>query len=560
MKPFKLLIVFISCCCLIACTSHKNTIFKPTTTLTAFPKKQALTETEKHQWHFKDIFEDSIPGVSLNRAYDFLKNKNGDTIVVAVIDSELDISQKDLKNQIWKNANEIPNNNIDDDNNGYIDDIQGWNYVGSKKGDKIPYSHYEYVRVIKKYDSLFKNITSIEDVPENEKREFEVYQKAYLEYNKELRTVQDNIENYMIAEERYVSGVEVLKLYFPNIEEPYNKSKLDSLKQTLKEKEEIKKLHYLINYIKYNNTLGSIRNRKKLFSEIIDYKLNFDFNERYLTNDNTDDLYDFPYGNNDIQGVRKISHSTKVTSVIAALRNDTLVEGINDKLKIMPLSISVAGNEHDKDITLAIKYAVDNGAKVINMSIGKDFSLHPEWVYDALKYAEKHDVLIVTSAGNDSYNLDKIENYPNDTKNDSIEFVKNFIKVGNTSYRLDSMMVNRTSNYGKKEVDLFAPGTRISCLSRRGATTDTGTSLSSAVVSGIASLIRSYYPNLTAAEVKQIIMESGVSYDIMVNKPSTSKEKELVPFSSLSKSGKIVNAYNALLMAEEVSKKKKKRN
>ena len=558
-KHYKYLFIILCCCVIVACVSSKVILQKPQIITVSFAKKQSLTQEEKKNWHFKDIYRDSIPGISLDKAYQkLLKDKQGDTIIVAVIDTELDIDHEDLKDQVWINKDEIPNNNIDDDNNGYIDDIHGWNYVGSKEGDEIPYSHFEYVRIIKKYDTLFKNMTSTQEVSKDKQEEFEVYQKAYSQYYEKLKTVSRDIEKFDIAINRYIEGENILKSYLPDIKEPYDRVRLDSLKKVLKNEEEIEKLQHLIVYKKYNHRLISLRNRRELLSEIIEYKLNFDFEERYLTNDNTDNLDDFPYGNNNVQGVRKFSHSTKMSSVIAAERNDTLVEGINDKVKIMPLSISVLGNEHDKDITLAIRYAVDNGAKVINMSIGKDFSLHPEWVYNAIKYAEEHNVLIVTSAGNDSYDLDKIENYPNDTKNNGVEFVKNFIKVGNTSYRLNLKLISSFSNYGKKEVDIFAPGTRISCLSRRGETTDSGTSLSSAVVSGVASLLFSYYPNLTAAEVKQIIMESGVSYDIMVNKPSRSKEKELVPFSSLSKSGKIVNAYNALLMAEEVSKKKKK--
>ncbi|WP_298424315.1 S8 family serine peptidase [uncultured Kordia sp.] len=558
MKSLQPFILFLMCSFLIACSSIQPTIKQSQTITSTFSKKQALTDEEKKDWHFKNIYTDSIPGISLDKAYDFLKDKKGDTIIVALIDTELDIDHADLKDQVWINKDEIPNNNIDDDDNGYIDDIHGWNYVGSKKGDKIPYSQIEHVRIIKKYDSQFRNIVSVKDVPEHKKREFALYQKVYIAYNKRLKKVQTDVENYTIAKNRFVLGVEVLEKYLPNIEEPYNLSSLDSLKQTLKNKDEIEKLERLIHYKKYKNTLVSISNRLKLFKEIVSYNLNFDFDERYLTNDDMDDLNDFPYGNNDVEGVQKFSHATKMSSIIAATRNDTLVEGINDKVKIMPLSISVAGSEHDKDIALAIRYAVDNGANVINMSIGKDFSLHPEWVYDAIKYAEKHNVLIVTSAGNDAYDLDKIENYPNDAKSDGVEFVKNFIKAGNSSYQLNAKLVQRASNYGKREVDIFAPGTRISCLNRWRMTTDTGTSESSAVVSSIASLLFSYYPNLTASEVKQIIMESGISYDVMVNKPSTNKEKELVPFSSLSKSGKIVNAYNALLLAEEVSKKKEK--
>ncbi len=562
MKSLKSLILFLLCSCIAACSTVQPIVQSSPIVTAAFAPKKTLTDEEKKDWHFKDIYIDSVPGISLYKAYDFLKDKKGDTVIVAVIDTELDITQEELKDQIWVNKGEIPNNNIDDDNNGYIDDINGWNYVGSKKGNSRSryYSHFEYVRIIKKYDSIFKNINSSKNVSEHKKREFQVYQNAYLAYNTKLNKVRSDLNSFEIAKKRFIAGVEILEQYIPDIEEPYNIERLDSLKRTLKNKEEAEKLQQLIVYKKYKHSLKSMSNQIRFYKETIDYQLNFDFDERYLTNDNTDDLNDFPYGNNNVQGLRKFSHSTKVSSVIAAERNDTLVEGINDKVKIMPLSISVAGNEHDKDIALAIRYAVDNGARVINMSIGKDFSLHHEWVYDAIKYAEKHNVLIVTSAGNDAYDLDKIENYPNDARIDGIEFVKNFIKVGNSSYRLNAKLVQRASNYGKREVDIFAPGTRISCLSRSGKVTDTGTSLSCAVVSGLASLIFSYYPNLSASEVKQIIMESGVSYDINVLKPyprGAKRDPNKVSFSSLSKSGKIVNAYNALLLAEEFSKKKR---
>lgn len=561
MKSFKpYIILFLSCCCIIACTSLKNTVAKPTIVTAAFAKKQALTEAEKQHWHFKDIYEDSIPGISLDEAYDFLKDKKGDTIIVAVIDTELDIDHKDLKNQIWINKDEIPNNNIDDDNNGYIDDIHGWNYVGSKKGDKVPYSHFEYVRIIKKYDALFKNVTATIDVPINKKEEFNVYQKAYLEYHKKLKTITGYIENNNNTKARYNAGVDVLKLYLPNIEEPYTKLKLDSLKSTLTDKEQIEKIEDLIRYKKYDITVNRIKNRNIMHQRVIDRKLNFDFNDRYLTNDNIHDLNDFPYGNNVVQGTQFISHATEVSSIIAATRNNDIgVEGINNLVKIMPLSIAVAGNEQDKDITLAIKYAVDNGARVINMSFGKEMSIYPNWVNEAIKYAENNNVLLVTSSGNDGWNIDKNDSFPTD-KFKGIEEVKNFITVGNTSRRIDSMLVHSSSNYGKQELDIFAPGWRLPCLTRDQITTDTGTSLSCAVVSGIASLLFSYYPELTATEVKQIILESGVSYDMMVLKPYPRGEKrdpKKVSFNSLSKSGKIVNAYNALLMAEEISKKKK---
>ncbi|WP_420571374.1 S8 family serine peptidase [Kordia sp.] len=563
MKHYKLFLIILSCYCIFACVSQKQIATKPRIITSGFTKKQTLTKEEKKNWHFKDIYEDSIPGISLSKAYDFLKGKKGDTIIVAVIDTELDILQEDLKNQIWVNKDEIPDNNIDDDNNGYVDDIHGWNYVGTKKGDEIPYSHFECVRIIKKYDSLFKNVTTIKEVSEDKKEQFKVYQKAYLDYHKRLKTFTGYIDKNNNTKKRYNAGIDVLKLYLPNIEEPYNLVKLDSLKETITNKEQIEKIEYLIKLKKYDVSVKYINNRNIMHQRIIDRKLNFDFNDRYLTNDNIHDINDFPYGNNDVQGTQIINHATEVSSVIAATRNNDIgIDGINNLVKIMPLSIAVAGNEQDKDIALAIRYAVDNGAKVINMSYGKEMSIYPNWVNEAIKYAEKNNVLLITSSGNNGWNIDKNDSFPRD-KFKGIEEVKNFITVGNTSYKIDSILVHSASNYGKQELDIFAPGWKLPVLTRSKVTTDTGTSLSCAVVSGIASLVFSYYPDLTAKEIKEIILKSGTSIDLMVLKPYARGDKRdpnKVFFSSLSKSGKIVNAYNALLMAEEVSKKKKKRN
>lgn len=289
--------------------------------------------------------------------------------------------------------------------------------------------------------------------------------------------------------------------------------------------------------------------------------LSFNYNDRNNQKDDVDNLNDIPYGSNNVQGTLRGSHGTKVMSVIAATRNNGIgVNGISNSLRVMFLGVAPYGSEHDKDIALAIRYAVDNGAKIINMSIGKEFSMHPDWVEKAIKYAESKDVLIVSSAGNKSYNLDVEFDYPDDYDENG-EYSNNFIKVGASSYKADSTLVWLSSNYSNKNVDIFAPGHKIYCLSRNRARNSSGTSLASAVVSGIASLIRSYYPNLSAVEVKEIILASGISFDVDVVQPYPYGEKQpevKIPFSSMSKSGKIVNAYNALLMAAKVSKKKKK--
>jgi cell wall-associated protease len=560
-KFSNLLVVFISCCCIIACASQKNSAQKTPQTVTgAFAKKQALTKEEKKDWHFKDIFKDSIPGISLKKVYNFLKNKKGDTIIVALIDTELDIDHKDLKDQVWINKDEIPNNNIDDDHNGCIDDIHGWNYIGSKKGDKIPYTSYEYLRILRKYKPLFDDYNSIIEVPKNDIEKFKLFQKSYIRYRLEIEEKESEIARYKRIEKRFNEGKSIAKKYFSK--EDYTTETLDSLKLTIDDKDEKKSISNLAYFTKYKINKNWVKGHINFEKFKLNTLLNLNYNDRYLTNDDANDIDDFPYGNNNVQGTYIINHATEIASLIAAKRNNNIgIDGINDLVKIMPLSIAVVGNEFDKDIALAIRYAVNKGAKIINMSFGKEFSMYPLWVNEAIKYAENNDVLIITSSGNNGLNIDENDDFPTDNLL-GVETVKNFIKIGNTSQNIDSTLVFSSSNYGKKNVDIFAPGTKIPCLSRSDKVTDTGTSLSCAVVSGIASLLFSYYPELTVAEVKQIILESGVSYDLMVLKPYPRGEKRdpnKVSFSSLSKSGKIVNAYNALLLAEKVSKKKKRK-
>ena len=216
------------------------------------------------------------------------------------------------------------------------------------------------------------------------------------------------------------------------------------------------------------------------------------------------------------------------------------------------------GDEYDKDVALAIRYAVDNGAKVINGSFGKYYSPHSEWVYDAIKYAAEKDVLIVCAAGNEATDLNAgkgVERYPNDTKNGGPEISDTFLSIGALNYEYGQNMVADFSNYGKGDVDVFSPGVRIY------ATTPNnnyeflqGTSMASPNAAGVAALIRSYYPNLKAAQVKQIIMESGLPINSQVTlagDPSNVKA-----FNEISRTGKIVNAYNAIILADKMSKKK----
>ena len=290
----------------------------------------------------------------------------------------------------------------------------------------------------------------------------------------------------------------------------------------------------------------------KSFNERLDYNLNVDFDGRKIVGDNPDDLNDRSYGNGDVRAKNGRTHGTHVSGIIAAKRNNGIgINGVADNVKIMAIRNTPSGDEYDKDVALGVYYAVDNGAKVINMSFGKSFSPHSEWVRDAIAYAAKKDVLIVAASGNDGKNTDQINYFPNDQINNNAEVSNTFIKVGSNGPKYGSTLAASYSNYGKSTVDVFAPGSRIySTYPKNTYEFASGTSMASPVVAGVAALIFSQYPNLSAAQVKQILMTSGIP----INKKVSLESGVVVPFSELSKSGRIVNVYNALLMASKLSK------
>ncbi|MFK7748433.1 MAG: S8 family serine peptidase [Kordia sp.] len=502
---------------------------------------------ETENWQYQDIIKDTIAGISLERAQELVADKENTTVTVAIIDTPIEISHEHLKNNIWINTSEIPNNNIDDDKNGYIDDIHGWNFMGNANGVNDIYIQMESTRLLKKYETQrqknIKESTYIlakklyDSMYKKSKKEYDHYSKIYEVY-------------YDIKRE----------MSKKSLNDDYSIKQLDSIKDVYADdwlfKSAVTSLINLEKYISRNDIIFF----NELYTKHLEVLFNKDYNDREIKGDNPNDLNDSNYGNNIINhNLDKLKHGTFVSAPMVQ-SSKSQVQGISSKIKIMPVCISGYGSEHDKDIALAIRYAVDNGAKVINISLGKLLSLRKEWVFEAFKYAEQHDVIIVSSAGDHSLNLTEVNYYyPNDNEDNGTEVSNNFLLVGASTYDPNEKLVAPFSNYGNIDVDIFAPGIEIFTTTVHNTYDfEDGTAMATSITSGVAALIFSYYPNLTAWEVKQIIMKSGVSYDIMVNKPSTNRDKELVPFSSLSKSGKVVNAYNALLLAEEVSKKKKK--
>ena len=535
--------------------------------------KKELMPLELQTWYQKDYQEDTIPGISLDKWYSLNKKKpKSKLLIVAVIDTQIDINHEDLQGQLWINNKEIPNNGIDDDNNGYIDDINGWSFTGTKSGGYVVWNSYEYVRIVKEWGPIFKGKTEPQ-INTDDFYKYKEYQRALKRLEEKGKYYKNWLKSLNHRVAIYPLVKDTLKYFFPK--EDYTIKQLDSLykkhkinDKTYKQRRDNndKDLGSLIDYMMVNlelneKTLEDIKDKQTQLDSIVNKNLNLDYNERLLIGDNPNAL-EKGYGNNNISnnkaGHRSIKdHCTKMAGIIGANReNNKGIKGITQDVQIMTLNISPSGDEHDKDITMAIHYAVDNGAKIINMSIGKEFSLHKEWVTEAFKYAEKHNVLLVHASGNDGSDIDKNQFYPNDNNFENFkEISSNFINVGSVTHKLDSTFVSGFSNYGKQNVDLFAPGDEIySTSTGNNYRFSSGTSLAAPMVSGTAALIWSYYPSLTVQQVKQIILDSGTSYNLEVIIPGTKDKK--IPFSELSKSGKVLNVYNAMQLAEKVSKKK----
>ncbi len=515
-----------------------------------------LTDSQLKNWGSQDLVSDTIPGMSVNKAYtELIKNRKGQTVIVGVIDSGVDIEHEDLDGVVWTNPKEIKGNGKDDDNNGYVDDIHGWNFLGDSDDENL-----EYVRIIKKLKPKYvgKNLAS---VAEGDQDEYRQYIEAKAEFEKEYQEAEGNKAQYeQIMQQAKISHKAVVEAIG---KEDYSNQELLAVEaKTPEMQQHIAFLSQMFGFLDPGDTIPDfIKNLKEgveHFTEQLNYNLNPDFDGRTVVGDNVDDITNTKYGDNKVMGPdpkkKGIKHGTHVAGIIAAERNNGKgMNGVAQNVKIMAIRAVPNGDEYDKDIALAIRYAVNNGAKVINTSFGKYYSTHPEWVREAIQYAASKDVLIVNAAGNEGIDLDQKPVYPNDQTDNGSEIANNFITIGALNYKYGSDLVADFSNYGKNNVDAFAPGVKIWATTPNNSYEYLqGTSMASPAVAGVAALIRSYYPKLKASQVKQILMDSGLSTKATVNigtdMPSISS------FSELSKSGKMVNLYNALIMADKLSK------
>ena len=534
-RPF---IGFFAASILMGCGAT-TIVSTPVENIDSMPLKVSdLTESQKKSWGHADLLTDTIPGMSVDKAYtDIIGNRKGTKVIVAVLDSGIDLEHEDLDDVLWTNKKERPGNNIDDDNNGYIDDVHGYNLLGESYNEQL-----EYTRILR---------LKIGDSG--------LQAKAKAELDKKYAEALVNKQNY----EQILQAVKIsdaaVKKHLGKTE--YTKKDLSAIKANTEEMQ--RSVAILMQMYSSAESIpklmADLEDGLKYFTEQLNYNLNVDFEGRKVVGDDPYDLMDTKYGNGNPQNrVEDESHGTHVAGIIAAERNNGLgANGVANNVEIMSIRAVPNGDEYDKDIALGIRYAVDNGAKIINCSFGKSFSPNADWVYDAIKYAASKDVLIVHAAGNDGVDLDdpKNPNFPNDQINNGLEFADNVITVGALDPKYGSEMVASYSNYGKVNVDVFAPGTDIySTVPHNEYEFMPGTSMASPAVAGVAALIRSQYPSLSASQVKKIILESGLGTKaavILGGDASTSSTLD-----KISKSGKIVNAYNALLMARTMARGK----
>jgi len=514
-------------------------------------------------WHLMDKEKSGFYGVSIDKAYDFAKSKNlkSKTVIVAVIDSGIDTLHEDLKPILWVNKKEIPNNNIDDDKNGYTDDVHGWNFIGGKDGRNVKENSLEVNRVYHMYKSKYEGKT----INENELNAADL----------EEYTMWKKAEKKTMGSQEGGADVVIMKKFLANTKkadstlkvamgkEIYTGTELDAY--TTKNDAEKKAKVNLLGLMKGNNQMEATN--KEFITGFEDYvsgeerkqeaktKAPFDYRGD-IVKDNPTDFNDKNYGNKDIMAATSF-HGTHCSGIIGAIRgNGKGVDGVASDVRIMTIRAVPDGDEHDKDVALAIRYAVDNGAQIISMSFGKDFSPRKDWVDDAVKYAESKDVLLVHAAGNDAKDVDTEDNFPSALFKDGKYRPNNYITVGASGDPTNGGLTANFSNYGKNEVDVFAPGVQIYSSVPGGNTygNASGTSMACPLVAGIAALTLQYYPNLSAKQLKYVIEKSAIEPDQKVMKPGSDEEVNL---SDLSKTGGIANACEALKLASTIKGERK---
>ena len=482
-------------------------------------------------------------GIALHQAYSLLDStaRSPKKVVVAIIDSGSDVDHEDLKETIWINEDEVVGNMLDDDANGYVDDVFGWNFIGGQDSSHVNYDTYELTRLYVKGLELFSVFDTLTNIPDSLTDEY----LQFKDIEEEFEAERSSLESELIQIKQLQQNIESILFFL-------GETSLDSVEVNNYLSDEIEPSMQMQEALGFVALLQDNGINEQLIDEYIEqigvqleYGYNISFDPRSIVGDDYEDLDNRFYGNSDVKGP-DYDHGTHVAGIIAANRDNNIGAIGITQVELMIIRAIPNGDERDKDVANAIRYAVDNGADVINMSFGKSYSPELFYVQQAIEYAAQNEVLMVHAAGNDGANIDSVANYPSPIISDGSSSPY-LITVGASGWQGVNELAASFSNYGASTVDLFAPGVDIySTMPNQEYELSNGTSMAAPVVSGVFALLMQYFPEYSPLEIKEIIVSSVVKTDEQIMLPGQSLEAQYVPFDSLSKHGGIVNAYRAV--------------
>ncbi|HEX5520171.1 MAG TPA: S8 family peptidase [Longimicrobiaceae bacterium] len=501
-------------------------------------------------WWLLDPQSDGVPGIGAERAYrELLAGRTPKrSVTIAIIDSGVDIDHPDLRPNIWTNAREVAGNGKDDDRNGYPDDVHGWDFLGNRDGRDIEYDTYEVTRLyaaLRRYEGA-----NPDTLGAARHAEYERFRALKAEWEQERAKAAEQLQQVLMIDAALPRVEAVLHAQVGG--DSLTVQRVSAISSPHPQVQQAREIWLELAALEI--TPRVLEENRKALETRLKYGFDPDFNPRPIIGDNYNDPKDRFYGNADVRGPDP-SHGTHVAGIAAAKRGNGIgIDGVApaDSVRILVVRAVPDGDERDKDVANAIRYAADNGADVINMSFGKGHSPQKQWVDDAVRHAEQKGVLLVHAAGNDGENLNQEPSFPTRYYEGGGE-AKLWITVGaSTPSQSPDSLAAPFSNWGKGRVDVFAPGVAIySTTPDNGYERNQGTSMAAPVVTGLAALLMAYYPELSAAEVKQIILESVTPHaDQLVVRPG-SETGERVPFSELATTGGVVNAYRAVQLAEQ---------
>lgn len=522
-----------------------------------FSQESKTEDKDLMTWYHKDFKATKIYGINTQNAYKFLESKGlkPQTVVVAVVDGGVEVDHPGLVKNIWKNVNEVPNNGKDDDGNGYVDDVHGWNFIGGKDGD-VGVDNMEITRTVRKYKALFESANSADNQANKAKmpNEFVDYLKAKEMFSQKSIEAKQNFQFYSEFSKAIPEIAATLK------GKTLTKENLASI--TPATQEEARNLSILSQVAEEPSMKGKSQEEVQKFLEkemksALDHfepqatkQYNLDYDPRSIVGDNYNDLNEKYYGNNHYEGPDAL-HGTHVSGIIAGYPQGKEVQyGVAYKVaKIMVVRAVPDGDERDKDIANSIKYAVDNGAKIINMSFGKPFSPNKDKVWEAFQYAQDKGVLLVHAAGNDNQNLEEDDNFPTNfkSKKDEVPFINNLITVGASTNDSEFLRAD-FSNYSGKMVDVFAPGDKIySTVTDGKYEYEQGTSMASPVVAGASAILLAYMPTLKPEQIIEALVKTANKSEVNAMLKTNVKSR----FDLISQSGGVIDIYKAAQYAFE---------